>query len=222
MSAGQIHIEYCGMPMRYLIARALSFAVALFLGVSTTAEENPCSGIDTQSDCEQLGTLKDSVMLVGKLNSCSASRYSSNVDSIEDSDSSVIRQFDLTKDGFVTLEVEGIGEALILNEDQLVFRAEGNMSSVQHRFEPGRYTLIARAPLCQNGAEGWNGRYKIMIGPSKTEQTDSIEPDASVNLIAVPTPEPETPLLQQVAMWSIIALMVPLSLLALVILDAIY
>lgn len=207
--------------MRFWIAPAFSLVVALCIGVPANAQENPCSGIDTQSDCVQLGTLKDSVMLVGKLSSCSTSRYSAETDSTQDSDSSVIRQFDLIKDGFVTLEVEGIGEALVLNEDQLVFRAEGNMSSVQHRFESGRYTLIARAPLCQDGDEDWNGRYKIVIDPSITEQTDSIDPDARVNPIIVPTPEREAPLLERVAMWSIIALMVPLSLLALVILDAI-
>ena len=61
-----------------------------------------------------------------------------------------------------------------------------------------------------------------MIDPSITQPTDSIDSDARVNPIIVPTPEPEAPLLERVAMWSIIALMVPLSLLALVILDGIW
>ena len=189
--------------------RGLLFTVVLSQGMSMIADETVqfgrCSDIDHQHECAHLGELSDSVLLVGILKSCSESTVSVPLGSNEDPGSSVIYQFNLTHVDIVKLSVDGLGETLVLKEDTIVFRADEGTSSVERRFLPGRYTLIGRAPFCRNGAEDWNGGYKIRIASQGLDgsSTNAWETVDTSGEVVVLTREERKPVLGRVGMWSL-------------------
>ena len=188
--------------MRLLLFRTLVLLSFLYIGTYSIADEirldGQCSGIDSQHDCVQLGELNDSVLLVGIFGSCTESGYAIPPGSEEDPASSVIYQFNLTHIGIVKLDADGLGIASILMEDAVVFLADKNMASVSHRFEPGHYTLIGRAPLCEKSKADWNGGYKIRIGPHGANESNARETVKRTGDVVVMSREERKPLLGRV------------------------
>ena len=155
-----------------------------------------------------MGELSASVLLTGKFESCSESVFSNPPGAKEDPASSVIYQFDVMHIGVVKLDVDGLGESMILRKEILEFRAGELVASVNRRFEAGRYTLIGRAPLCGNVKENWNGGYKILIDLLHAEDPDAnaLETVDRTGEIVVLTRE-ERPVLRRVGRWSFIVSM---------------
>ena len=171
----EFSISSGGFPVRLPVFRALLVVGILCTGISSIADETrrngPCSGFDSRHDCVFLGELSDVALLVGIFESCTDSRFSISPGSKVDPDSSVIYQFDLKHLGVVKLDVVGLWNASILKEDAVVVGADKYMTSISHRFEPGRYTLIGHAPLCENGKVDLNRGYRIRIDPHGAEDS---------------------------------------------------
>ena len=164
-----------------------------------------CSGVDSRHGCVQLGELSESVLLAGIFKSCTESEFSMPLGSEEDPASSVIYQFDLTRAGVVKLDVDGLGNASVLKEDMVVFRADNYMTSISHRFEPGRYTLIGRAPLCEKSKADWNGGYKIRIDPHGAEESSARETVDRTGEVVVLTRQERNPILARAGMLTLVA-----------------
>ena len=159
------------------------------------------------------GELSDSVLLAGIFKSCTESGFSAAPGSKEDPDSSVIYQFDLKYLGVVKLDVDGLENASLLKEDSVVFRTDKYMASISHRFEPGRYTLMGRAPLCGNVTSDWNGGYKILIDPLSAEDRDAnaMETEDGTGEVVVLTRERRKPIFGRVTKWVFIGTLVLLG-----------
>ena len=203
--------------MRFPILRTLMLLIGLCTCTSTIADEplqnGQCSDIDSRHDCAYLGELSDSVLVVGFLDSCTESAPSVRLGSNEDPESSVIYQFDIAHTSVVKLDVDGLGDTSVLKNDTLVLLSNENVTSIKRRFEPGRYTLIGRAPLCGNGIAEKNVGYKIQLDPQGGEESiaDASETvDSTDGVVELAREKPDAQW-NRVSMLILIALMVPLT-----------
>lgn len=161
------------------VFRVLLLVGAVFVGLSSLADETSthegCFDIDAQNHCTQLGELSESVLLAGTIDSCATTENQISLGVAEDPDSSVVFQFDLRRPTDVTLDMHGLGSALMVKQDVAVFRADRNVDSVNIRVESGRYTLIGRAPPCANGELDRSWMYKIRVDLDRTESSTSVK-----------------------------------------------
>ena len=206
-----------------------AFRVLLLVGVLSSgtcmiADESRrnglCSGVDSRHGCVHLGELSDSVLLAGIFKSCTESGFSMPLGSEEDPASSAVYQFNLTRAGVVKLDIDGLGDALVLKQDTLVFRADGNLPSIQRRFEPGRYTLIGRAPRCRNGKADWNGGYKIQIDPHGAEESNARETVDVTGEVVVLTRQERESILRRTFRWSFTVTMAAAGIVLLILLSS--
>ena len=201
------------MKVRFPVFRGLLLVGVLWTGTCTIADETrrhgQCSGIDTRHDCIHLGELMDSVSVEGAFKSCTESESPVPLSAKEDPTSSIVHQFVLTRSGIVELEIDGLGDAWVLKEGTLILQTDENVSSVEHRFEPGRYTLIGRAPRCGNSKTDWNGRYKIRIDPhgAKGSSVVTRETINKTDEVVVLTREERKPTWRRIGMWTLIVSM---------------
>lgn len=173
------------------VLRVLLLVGAVFAGLSSFADETStnegCFDIDTKNQCTHLGELSESVLLEGTIDSCAAARSPISLDLAEDPDSSVIFQFDLRRPTNVTLDMQGLGSALMVKQDIAVFRADQYVDSVNIRVEPGRYTLIGRAPLCAKREVERDWLYKIRVDLGSNKSSAPVETVVRTQEVTVPT-----------------------------------
>ena len=158
----------------------LILAAALGVGTVALADEtqmkNRCESTTSDGECTFLGTVEESVLLVGTFESCTQAGLSRVDPTHEDTENSVVYLFDLSESSNVALDVAGLGGVTLFRDDEVNFRADEHVTSANLRLEAGHFTLVGRAPTCVTAMNEWKGVYKIRIdtGRDASVGTDSV------------------------------------------------
>ena len=181
-----------------------------------------CAEINSRFECTDLGALLEPTLLAGTLRSCSKSSAAVPLGSEEASESAVVYQFDLPRRGFVQVHFVGLGEALFLRNDRVVFRVDETVARVRKEFGPGHYTLIGRAPNCSDRKWNRNGGYKIQIHPFTETESEALKSTSGIEPVVVLTREKRTSARERLVIGAMWVFMIPLGLFLLYMVAAIF
>lgn len=207
--------------MRFLLLVG-SFCFGLLAAGAESGAHAKCADINSRFECVDLGTLLEPTLLAGTLRSCSKSRVAVPLGLEEASESTVVYQFDLQRRGFVQVHFVGLGEALFLRNDRVVFRVDETVVRVRKEFGPGLYTLIGRAPNCSDRKWKRNGGYKIQIHPFTETESEALKSTSGTEPVVVLTREKRTSARERLVVGAMWVFMIPVGLFLLYMVGAIF
>lgn len=186
--------------------------LAATLGVGTVAladeteMKTRCESTTSDSACTFLGTLEESVLLVGTFESCTQVSLGRVEPTHEDTENSVVYLFDLSESSNVALDVAGLGDVTLFKDDEVNFRADEHVTSANLRIEAGNFTLVGLAPTCVTAMNEWKGVYKIRIdmGRDASKGIDSVPKSQQV---VAPTIDANEKKKFSVGRWAMVGLL---------------
>ena len=187
--------------MRKLTLPCLFLAGAVLSGVIASAEGNQCIDMDAHPACVHIGKLNQLIVLTDTFESCSTKTLSAQKSSTYDHESSVIYQFEIVGGHSVAFTVGGLGDTILLRDGNVVFEGSEELTAFSRRFEPGQYTLIGRAPLCEYGKDDWEGTFTIRFHPNADVIWNQRLRAERVNADTLTHSENEEPLESRVTKW---------------------
>ena len=190
--------------MAFVFLRAFGLVCLVTIGTCIVAESEAqndrCSDLDSPHACFDLGQLNQSILISGSFESCVASDPRTRPTSPGNQDYAVIYQFSVTSGGLVELEMDGLGNSILIKHGNITFWGGENVTSIRRHFDAGPYTFVATAPTCTNGDVELQPVYRIQIDPGSEETIVREDLQRPVRVVE-PAQVEEEPLESRMTKW---------------------